>query len=175
MMKYAVIADFTRLMRLSLQLPLFLLFLLFSLVACTSKFKYQEEPSVYKAVKTPLATSYIALAFPQGSSQHLALQLALVKHKSQAADKERWLLLHNITYRWLWVKWQGGYWHLLAVGPYKKGRQLSAQRRVLEHSIDGLSSMPAIVWYGLPDSKLFSGETMAERDQKAKQEGLAMP
>jgi hypothetical protein len=154
----------------SLQLPLLLLTSLLFLAACTSTFKYQEEPSAYEPDKISLAIPYMTLAFPKAPSQDLAIQVALVKHKNQAAAKERWLLLHDVAYRWLWVEWQGESWHLLAVGPYKKGHQLSRQRRVLQRGIDTLSSMPAIALHGLQDSKVLSGEAIAEREQESKSE-----
>lgn len=114
------------------------------LTACSTQFKYQEEPKIYPAVRDKVAISYLELAFPVNKSQQLALQLALVKHKKQAAVQERWLLLHEVPYQWVWVEWKEEGFHLLAAGPFKSVQQLMSQRRKIQQGVDSISSIPAI-------------------------------
>jgi hypothetical protein len=114
------------------------------LTACSTQFKYQEEPTVYPVAKGRVAISYLELAFPANKSQQLALQLALVRHKTQAAKQERWLLLHHVPYQWLWVEWQGEQFHLLAAGPFNSGQKLMNQRRLIQQGVGSLNAMPAV-------------------------------
>lgn len=114
------------------------------LIACSSQPRYQDELTTYRMVEDKVAISYLALAFPVHKPQQLALQLALVKHKTQAANKERWLLLHHVPYQWLWVEWQGEQLHLLAAGPFNSGQQIAAKRKMLQQGMVNLTSMPAI-------------------------------
>ncbi len=117
---------------------------LIALTACSTQFKYQEEPKIYSANRDKVAISYLELAFPVNKSQQRALQLALVKHKKQAASQERWLLLHQVPYQWVWVEWKEEQFHLLAAGPFKSAHQLMSQRRIIQEGMDVLNSMPAI-------------------------------
>ncbi len=132
------------------------------LVACSNQLTYQDEPTAYQKVEKKAAISYLALAFPVNNPQQLALQLSLVKHKKQAAKQERWLLLHHVPYKWLWVEWQGEQFYLLAAGPFDSGHRLAAQRRMLQQGLVDLSSMPAIA---LSVSKSLSSQALAKRGQ----------
>jgi hypothetical protein len=114
------------------------------LTACSTQFKYQEEPKTYPVIRDRVAISYLELAFPVNKSQQRALQLALVKHKKQAAPQERWLLLHQVPYQWVWVEWKGEQFHLLAAGPFNSAHQLMTQRKKIQQGVDVLNSMPAI-------------------------------
>lgn len=132
------------------------------LTACTTQFKYQEEPGVYPSSKNKVETPYLELAFPVNKSQQLALQLALVKYKKQAAKQERWLLLHQVPYQWVWVKWQGEHFHLLAAGPFDSGQTMMDQRRLIQQGIDVLDSMPAIALLTPNEGSPLSSEALAE-------------
>ena len=121
------------------------------LTACSTSVKYQDEPAHYQQENSSISVPYLALAFPSGNPELLGLQLALVKHKNQAAKKERWLLLHDVPYQWLWVEWKGEQLYLLAAGPFEIGYELSNQRRKLQKGIGQELSMPAVATYSLSD------------------------
>ena len=141
--------------------------LMLGLIACSNNIKLQDEPTYYQQVNTGISIPYLALAFPAGKPEVLALQLALVKHKNKAADKERWLLLQNIPYRWLNVEWRGEELHLLAVGPYNIGLELAAQRNKLQQYFDGQLPMPAVALYFSSDLENVT-QAVAKRVQKFK-------
>ncbi len=144
------------------------------LSACSSHFTYRDEPSNYHSVPTQMAMPYLSLALPASSSERVGLQVALVKHKRQGANHERWLLLHDIPYQWLWVTWQGEEWYLLAVGPYAIGRQLAQQRGVLQQGLGKALPMPAVA-LNLSVPKALKGEVIAKREQESEQENSSIP
>lgn len=123
------------------------------LIGCTTQVKYQEEPVHYSLNPPSISVPYLALAFPSGNPQELALQLALVKHKNQAAEEERWLLLHHVPYQWLLVDWQGDQLYLLAVGPYKIGSQLSTSRKKIQQGLSKQDPIPAVATFISEDIK----------------------
>lgn len=136
--------------------------LLVFISACNTQLKYQQEPSVYPVSKDEGAISYLELTFPVKNSQQLALQLALVKYKKQAAKEERWLLLHQIPYQWLRVKWQKELFYLLAVGPFNSAQELMSQRRTIQQGVGGLNSMPAIALLEPSSDAELSSNVIAE-------------
>jgi hypothetical protein len=140
----------------------FCLSVLVLLTACSTQFKYQEEPSVYPVTRDKVAISYLELAFPVNKSQQLALQLALVKHKTQAAKHERWLLLHHVPYQWLWVEWQGEQFHLLAAGPFNTDQTMMNQRRIIQQGIGDLHSIPAVALLAPSSDTGLSSSALAE-------------
>lgn len=132
------------------------------LTACSTQFKYQEEPTIYPVARDKVAISYLELAFPVNKSQQLALQLALVKHKTQAAKQERWLLLHHVPYQWLWVEWQGEQLHLLAAGPFNTDQTMMNQRRIIQQGIGDLHSMPAVALLAPSSDTTLNSGALAE-------------
>lgn len=134
------------------------------LTACTTSVKYQDEPAHYQQENSSISVPYLALAFPSGNPELLGLQLALVKHKNQAAKKERWLLLHDMPYQWLWVEWKGEQLYLLAAGPFEIGYELSNQRKKLQRGIGQELSMPAVATYSSSELEGVT-QALANRDQ----------
>jgi hypothetical protein len=137
-------------------------FALILLAGCSTQFKYQEEPAHYPIAKNEAAILYLELAFPVNKSQQLALQLALVKHKKQAAKQERWLLLHQVPYQWVWVEWKGEQLQLLAAGPFKSAQIMMDQRRVIQQWDRSLQSVPAIALLAPNSNKGLSTSVLAE-------------
>jgi hypothetical protein len=115
--------------------------------ACTTQLKYPDEPAHYVISESSISVPYLALAFPSGNPTELALQLALVKYKNQAAAQERWLLLHHIPYQWMLVDWQGDEYYLLAAGPYQVGNELASQRLRIQQGLAVSLAMPAVATY----------------------------
>ncbi len=142
------------------------------LISCTTQMRYQDEPAYYSSLNSSsTSVPYLAIALPSGSPRQLALQLALVKHKNQAAEKERWLLLHHIPYQWLFVEWQNEQLHLLAVGPFNVGAQLSSARKKMQLGMSTLDPMPAVATYISEDIKsviraVAKRETSMENDSE---------
>lgn len=119
--------------------------------ACTTQVKYPDEPTHYPVSESSISVPYLALAFPSGNPSELALQLALVKYKNQAATQERWLLLHHIPYQWMLVDWQGEEYYLLAAGPYQVGNELASQRLRIQQGLAASLAMPAVATYTAED------------------------
>lgn len=136
-------------------------FALLLLAGCSTQLTYQEEPAHYSIARNEAAIPYLELAFPVNKSQQLALQLALVKHKKQAANQERWLLLHQVPYQWVWVEWKGEQLQLLAVGPFKSDQIMMDQRRVIQQWDTSLQSMPAIALLAPNTNKGLSTSVLA--------------
>lgn len=147
-MKYPLIISST-----SLLLP-------FLLLACSTHTRYPDEPTPHKQIVSSAPMSYLALAFPAEKTDLLALQLALVKHKNTAADKERWLLLRAIPYQWLTVEWQGEQLLLLAVGPFEVGPKLSAERQRLQSTFGPQLAMPAIAMHSTSKREQTLGQVL---------------
>ena len=141
--------------------------LILGLIACSNNVKIQDEPTYYQQINTSIFIPYLTLAFPSGKPEELALQLALVKHKNKAANKERWLLLQDIPYQWVSVEWKGEQLYLLAVGPYKIGLELAAERKKLQQSFDSQLPMPAIALYSSTDLDNVT-QAVAKRAQELK-------
>jgi hypothetical protein len=114
------------------------------LASCVNKAGYQDEPQLYSSSDQPPTISYLSLAFSPESDGQLALQIALVKYKQDAMEQERWLLRHQIPYRWILVELNREVLNLLVAGPYEAGPVLTQKRKFLQQGLGHGQAMPVM-------------------------------
>ena len=122
-----------------------------ALTSCAAMSPLDEELRVVSFPVPRANVSYFELVFPKQREQTLGMQLALVKKKSMAADIERLLLRHDVSYHWLVVSLNQEVHHLLVAGPYPDTLSLVQHRTRLRGILKIQHDMPALAYVERPE------------------------